>query len=97
MNALWKLAHNRSLRLGPQSVIMGILNVTPDSFSDGGLHESADAAVAQARLMFEEGAAIIDVGGESTRPNAESVTALEEQRRVLPVIESLVALPDILI
>ena len=97
MNTHWKLAHNRSLRLGPQSVIMGILNVTPDSFSDGGLHESADAAVTQARLMFEEGAAIIDVGGESTRPNAESVTALEEQRRVLPVIESLVALPDILI
>lgn len=97
MNTNWKLAHNRSLRLGPQAVIMGILNVTPDSFSDGGLHESADAAVAQAKRMLEEGAAIIDVGGESTRPNAEPVTALEEQRRVIPVIEALATVPDILI
>jgi dihydropteroate synthase len=93
----WKLAHNRSLRLGPKAVIMGILNVTPDSFSDGGLHSSMDPAVAQAKRMLEEGAAIIDVGGESTRPNAEPVTALEEQRRVLPVIEALAKVPDILI
>jgi dihydropteroate synthase len=97
MNTLWKLAHNRSLRLGPQAVIMGILNVTPDSFSDGGLHASTDAAVAQAKVMLEEGAAIIDVGGESTRPNAAPVTALEEQRRVLPVIEALAKVPNILI
>jgi dihydropteroate synthase len=97
MNTIWKLAHNRSLRLGPQAVLMGILNVTPDSFSDGGLHASTDAAVAQAKRMLEEGVAIIDVGGESTRPNAEPVTALEEQRRVLPVIEALAKVPDILI
>jgi dihydropteroate synthase len=97
MNTIWKLAHNRSLRLGPQAVIMGILNVTPDSFSDGGLHASTDAAVAQAKRMLEEGVAIIDVGGESTRPNAEPLTALEEQRRVLPVIEALAKVPDILI
>jgi dihydropteroate synthase len=76
---------------------MGILNVTPDSFSDGGLHASAVAAVAQAKAMLEEGATIIDVGGESTRPNAEPVSAIEEQRRVLPVIEALVGAPDILI
>lgn len=97
MNTTWQLAHNRSLRLGPQAVIMGILNVTPDSFSDGGLHATADAAIAQARAMLADGAAIIDVGGESTRPNAQAVTALEEQRRVLPVIEALAAIPGVLI
>jgi dihydropteroate synthase len=97
MNTIWKLADNRSLRLGPATVIMGILNVTPDSFSDGGLHATTDTAVAQARAMLTDGAAIIDVGGESTRPNADAVTALEEQRRVLPVIEALTAIPDALI
>lgn len=97
MNIFWKLAHNRTLRLGPQAVIMGILNVTPDSFSDGGRHASFDAAVAQSRVMLTEGAAIIDVGGESTKPNAEPVSAIEEQRRVLPVIEALAALPEAII
>ena len=97
MNTIWQLAHSRSLRLGPQAVIMGILNVTPDSFSDGGLHASFDAAVAQAKAMLAEGAAIIDIGGESTKPNAEPVTALEEQRRVLPIIEALAVMPDVLI
>mgnify|MGYP003444788832 CR=1 FL=1 len=97
MNTIWKIAHNRTLRLGPQAVIMGILNVTPDSFSDGGLHDTTDSAFAQAKVMLDEGAAIIDVGGESTRPNAEPVTALDEQRRVLPVIEALAKVPDILI
>ncbi len=97
MNTTWQLAHNRSLRLGPQSVIMGILNVTPDSFSDGGLHASFDAAVAQAKTMLADGAVIIDIGGESTKPNAQAVSALEEQRRVLPVIEALSSIPDSLI
>ena len=68
---------------------MGILNVTPDSFSDGGLFRSVDEAVKQARRMIAEGAAIIDVGGESTRPGAQPVAASEEQDRVLPVIEAL--------
>jgi dihydropteroate synthase len=68
-----------------------VLNVTPDSFSDGGLFGTAQSALAQARLMVGEGAAIVDVGGESTRPGAETVTAAEEHRRVLPVIEALAA------
>lgn len=92
MSMNWQLAHNRSLRLGPQALIMGILNVTPNSFSDGGLHASFDGALAQAKGMLAEGAAIIDVGGEWTKPNAEPVTALEEQRRVLPVVEAIAAI-----
>ena len=68
---------------------MGVLNVTPDSFSDGGRFEAVDHAVAQAQKMVAEGAAIVDVGGESTRPGAEPVSPAEEQRRVIPVIEAL--------
>jgi dihydropteroate synthase len=69
--------------------IMGILNVTPDSFSDGGLFVSIDKALLQAQKMFNEGAAIIDVGGESTRPGALPVSAQEEMDRVLPTIEAI--------
>ncbi len=69
--------------------VMGILNITPDSFSDGGLFLSADKALQQAHQMIEDGAAIIDVGGESTRPGAAAVTAQEELDRVIPVIESI--------
>jgi dihydropteroate synthase len=68
---------------------MGVLNVTPDSFSDGGRYRETDAAVARGLRMAEEGAGIIDVGGESTRPGADPVDADEEIRRVLPVIEKL--------
>lgn len=68
---------------------MGVLNVTPDSFSDGGRYVQPDAAVQHARLMVEEGATIIDVGGESTRPGAEPVPEAEELDRVVPVIERL--------
>ena len=71
--------------------VMGVLNVTPDSFSDGGLHESVEAAVAHGERMAAEGAAIIDVGGESTRPGAPAVSVEEEIRRVVPVIERLAA------
>lgn len=85
------LAHGAAVELGPRALIMGILNVTPDSFSDGGLHASYEAAIAAARKMLAEGADIIDIGGESTRPGAAPVSALEEQRRVLPVIEALAA------
>jgi dihydropteroate synthase len=69
--------------------IMGVVNVTPDSFSDGGQFDEADDAVRHARRLIEEGAAIVDVGGESTRPGADPVPAEEEIRRVIPVIEGL--------
>jgi dihydropteroate synthase len=72
---------------------MGVVNVTPDSFSDGGVNLDPRAAVASARRMLAEGAAIIDVGGESTRPGSASVTADEELRRVAPVLEELEGLP----
>jgi dihydropteroate synthase len=69
--------------------IMGIVNVTPDSFSDGGRHESAEAAIAHALQLAADGADILDVGGESTRPGAQAITVDEELRRVIPVIEGL--------
>ncbi len=72
-----------------QPKVMGILNITPDSFSDGGDYLSFDLAMEQAQRMVDEGAAIIDVGGESTRPGAQSVTEAEELRRVIPVIEGI--------
>ena len=78
------------LRLN-QPRLMGILNVTPDSFSDGGQYADAAAAVARARAMKAAGADLIDVGGESTRPGADEVSVDEELGRVIPVIESLVA------
>lgn len=70
-------------------IIMGILNVTPDSFSDGGAYVSVDAAVSRALVMRDEGASIIDIGGESTRPGAQAVSADEECARVVPVIAAL--------
>ncbi|MFJ5697331.1 dihydropteroate synthase [Arthrobacter sp. NPDC093139] len=73
-----------------RSLVMAILNVTPDSFSDGGKHATADSAIAAGLRMFYAGADIIDVGGESTRPGAEDVSPEEEQRRVLPVVAALV-------
>lgn len=75
--------------------IMGVLNVTPDSFSDGGRYLDSRAAVEHARRMIDEGAAIIDIGGESTRPGAAPVETDEETRRVLPVIEQVARLPTI--
>jgi dihydropteroate synthase len=69
--------------------IMGVVNVTPDSFSDGGRYLDASAAIAQGERLAREGAAILDVGGESTRPGADPVPAEEELRRVLPVVEAL--------
>ncbi len=78
-----------SWELGKQTYIMGILNVTPDSFSDGGSFFSMEAAIGQAELMAKDGAHIIDVGGESTRPGSKPVTGEEEIQRVVPVIEEL--------
>ena len=75
--------------LGGRTLVMGILNVTPDSFSDGGLFTGEDAAIAQAERLVAEGAAILDIGGESTRPGHVPVPAEEEQARVLPVIRAV--------
>lgn len=79
----------KTLDFGHRTYIMGVLNVTPDSFSDGGKFINVDAAVAHAKKMLADGADMIDVGGESTRPGSESVSAEEEKGRVLPVIERL--------
>ena len=79
------------LILGQTPLVMGILNVTPDSFSDGGRHNLIDAALAHARQMIAEGADIIDIGGESTRPGSQPVGVQEELDRVMPVIDALVA------
>ena len=77
----------------PRPSVMGIVNVTPDSFSDGGVNFRPEDAVASARRMVEEGAAIVDVGGESTRPGSQGVSVDEELRRVVPVLEQLGGLP----
>ncbi len=92
----WKIA-GCVVDLSRYGLIMGVLNVTPDSFSDGGRFFSAEKAVERGLSLAREGAQIIDVGGESTRPGAESVAAEEELRRVVPVIKELRAKIDILI
>ena len=89
MNCLdLRLSNEQTLRLD-RPVIMGILNVTPDSFSDGGAYPDVDAAASHAQAMLDEGADIIDVGGESTRPGSQRVDANEQINRVIPVIERL--------
>ncbi|HEY5617305.1 MAG TPA: dihydropteroate synthase, partial [Vicinamibacterales bacterium] len=85
------LAHGASLAVGDRTLIMGVINVTPDSFSDGGRLLDHARAIEAGVQMAEEGADLIDVGGESTRPGAEPIAASEELRRVLPVIEGLAA------
>ena len=85
---IWKIA-GREIDLAYRGMIMGVLNVTPDSFSDGGKFFSSEAAIAQGEQMARDGAQIIDVGGESTRPGAEPISADEELRRVMPVIKKL--------
>lgn len=84
----WTLPRH-PLRFGQRTLVMGIVNLTPDSFSDGGQFNSLAEAIARAEEMVAEGADILDVGGESTRPGAGSVTVDEELRRVIPVIEAL--------
>jgi dihydropteroate synthase len=87
----WYIATDRTLPIGKRTLVMGVLNVTPDSFSDGGKFLSLDSALAHAEQMIAEGADIIDIGGESTRPGgAAIVSAEEEQERVLPIIRELV-------
>src|SRR5437763_16903801 len=85
---IWKIG-DKSVDLSKSGMIMGVLNVTPDSFSDGGEFFATDAAIAGGIKMGLEGAGIIDVGGESTRPGAEPISVKEELRRVVPVIEKL--------
>ena len=85
----WSLSHGRTLALGERTLVMGILNVTPDSFSDGGQHPDPAHAVAAALAMVEAGADLIDIGGESTRPGAAPVDVAGERARVIPVIAAL--------
>lgn len=88
MSKSWQLARECWI-LPARGAVMGILNVTPDSFSDGGQHFGIKAALAHALRMLNEGADLIDIGGESTRPGADAVSPSEEADRVLPVIEAL--------
>jgi dihydropteroate synthase len=85
----------RTFKLGKQTLLMGVLNVTPDSFSDGGLFLDREKAIAQGLKMVEEGADLIDIGGESTKPGSKPLGLEEELRRVIPVIEALVKEVDV--
>lgn len=87
-HAQWK-CRGKTISLGEQTLVMGILNTTPDSFSDGGKHHPLAAALAHAETLIKQGAHIIDIGGESTRPGAEPVSAQEEIQRTQPVITHL--------
>src|SRR3954469_3978699 len=89
------LPNREPLQLGARTLLMGILNITPDSFADGGVHFDAARAVDAAARMAADGADIIDVGGESTRPGAEPLPAEEELRRVIPVVQQLALRVDI--
>ena len=89
------LLRTRSLLLGPRTLLMGILNVTPDSFSDGGRFQNVASALEHALHMLDDGAGILDLGGESTRPNSVPIAPAEEQARVLPVLQAILqARPD---
>ena len=81
--------NGKNLELGKKTIVMGILNVTPDSFSDGGEYNTLDSAIHQCEKMIDEGADIIDIGGESTRPGSKPVTEAEEIERVIPVLKHL--------
>src|SRR6266702_7935078 len=84
----WRLKQ-RDLVLGDRTLLMGVLNVTPDSFSDGGKYSDPDRAFARAVELEEEGADIIDIGAESTKPGSSRVSAAEEMRRLIPVLKRL--------
>ncbi|HWC00270.1 MAG TPA: dihydropteroate synthase, partial [Bryobacteraceae bacterium] len=84
----WKLKH-REIKLGERTVILGVLNVTPDSFSDGGKYLDPDRAFARALELEEQGADILDIGAESTHPGASPISAAEELRRLVPVLKRL--------
>jgi dihydropteroate synthase len=96
MRREWQIARGRTLPIDERTLVMGILNVTPDSFSDGGEFLSTDKALAHAEQMIADGADIIDVGGESTRPGGAAIVSAEEElQRVLPVIEQLTKLSTV--
>jgi dihydropteroate synthase len=84
----WQI-RNQTFNWGDRTYLMGVLNVTPDSFSDGGLFHQPEAAIAQARALIAAGADILDVGGQSTRPNAVEISLDEELERVLPIIQAV--------
>src|SRR3712207_1406607 len=92
----WRIGE-RVLECGPRTLVMGILNVTPDSFSDGGEFLDHEAAVAHGVDMAAQGADIIDVGGESTRPGSDEVSVADELERVIPVVKRLSAEVDVAI
>jgi dihydropteroate synthase len=94
MEKFWQTS-KRAINYGEKTLVMAILNVTPDSFSDGGKFAAVDAALRQAEKLVAEGADILDIGGESTRPNAQRVEANEETRRVVPIIEAIVKRFDV--
>src|ERR1700729_3074745 len=85
---VWKLA-GRELLLGDRTLLMGVLNVTPDSFSDGGKYSDPDRAFARAIELEEQGADMIDIGAESTKPGSARISAAEELRRLIPVLKRL--------
>ncbi len=94
---IWQLK-TRTLSLTERPLLMGIVNITPDSFSDGGNFFTLQAALSQALSLLDDGADLLDLGGESTRPNAEPVTSEKEQSRILPVLEAILkARPDTII
>ena len=96
MTREWRISRNQTLPIGERTLVMGVLNVTPDSFSDGGQFFSLDKALAHAEQMIAEGADIIDVGGESTRPGSAAIVSAEEElERVLPAIKQLTAQFDV--
>ncbi|TPW16915.1 MAG: dihydropteroate synthase, partial [bacterium] len=88
----WHLAGGRTMTLGSTTRVMGILNITPDSFSDGGRHLDPDTAITAARAMMAAGADLLDIGGESTRPGSLPVAPEEQIRRILPVVRGAAAL-----
>jgi dihydropteroate synthase len=94
MDKFWQTS-KRHIDCEAKTLVMAILNVTPDSFSDGGKFYDVDEALRQAEKLIAEGADVLDIGGESTRPNAERVTADEEMRRVVPVVEAIVKRFDV--
>lgn len=97
MNNQPLVIHGHTLDFGKETIVMGILNVTPDSFSDGGRFDAVDSALEHAKRMVADGAKIIDIGGESTRPGHTAVTAKEEMARILPVIRAIRKELDVLI
>jgi len=89
MEELFFRCNGKTIKNGDKTILAGILNVTPDSFSDGGAYFTVDKALAQAKSMIANGASIIDIGGESTRPGSVAITEEEEMRRVIPVLQAI--------